>query len=371
MVIAAGGIVGPIDTRGLDLSALWFGNVTARSSTMMTIDEGVGYIAHFAGTGVFYNALGAPISGTITGVSEDYFGQTTFSITNMNVSAAQFYTWVAADANHSATVNILAGNDVMTGTIYNDYIEGFAGHDALFGGAGSDTLVGGDGNDRLYGQSATGGLDGADSLVGGAGSDYLQGNAGNDTLDGGAGSDRINGGADNDFIFGGDGNNTINGNVGDDSINAGDGNDNLRGGQGNDLIDGFGGDDWISGDKGQDTMFGGLGRDIFHFANGDSAIVNGSTDLIEDFNHGEDHIQLGFTVTHLLGGDWYSTESQAQAAAQTLLSQHGSDLADVVIERVAAGDTYLFFNGLGGSTVDSAIDLLNVWAPNLNVSDFI
>ena len=84
------------------------------------------------------------------------------------------------------------GDDVITGTIFDeridggdgaDQISGDAGDDVLVGGAGNDTLLGGDDNDLLFGES------GNDTLVGGDGSDLLIGGDGQDTLTGGAGAD--------------------------------------------------------------------------------------------------------------------------------------------------------------------------------------
>ena len=301
MAIGTGGYAFALDTRGLDLANLLFGTVTAQSPTMMTVDEGGGFTVHFTGSDVQYDALGHPAAGTITGISEDFHGSTTFSLTDLNVSASQFYHWVQTLDNVTAKTTVLGGNDSLTGTPFDDYLEGFNGHDVLNGGAGADTLIGGEGNDHLYGQSVNGGQDGADSLSGGNGSDYLQGNAGNDTLDGGAGSDRMNGGSGNDLIMGGIGNDTANGNLGDDTIQGGDGNDVLRGGQGNDSISGGAGNDVISGDlgddtingeAGDDTLTGGAGADVFQFEHDLVFGYYGHADVITDYESGVDHLSI-------------------------------------------------------------------------------
>ena len=369
MVIGIGGTAFALDTRELNLSNLLFGNVTAKSSTAMTIDEGGGFTGHFTGAGVAYDALGNPAAGTITGISEDYLGQSVFSLTDLNVSGSQFDHWVRTNDNFTSVTTILGGDDTLTGTIFGDYLQGFGGHDCLAGGSGADTIFGGDGNDHIYGQSAIGGTDAADSLSGGDGSDYIQGNAGNDTIDGGAGSDRINGGADNDLLSGGIGADAINGNLGNDTIDGGDGGDILRGGQGNDAISGGAGDDLISGDKGIDTMTGGAGSDTFRLANGDSSIVSGTTDVITDYAHGTDHIMLGFAPAGLLAGGSAATFAAAQTAAQQALTAMTADHYVVAVQ--VGADAYLFWNGLAGHTIDSSVELQGVSAATIGVADFV
>ena len=106
-------------------------------------------------------------------------------------------------ANVPSKIHAGQGNDVVTGTMYNDEIfTGFGndrvfartgddmvdlgpGDDVVFAGKGRDRLLGGDGNDQLFGD-----LD-SDFLDGGAGNDMLFGGTGDgrDTLLGGAGRD--------------------------------------------------------------------------------------------------------------------------------------------------------------------------------------
>ncbi|WP_376872833.1 Hint domain-containing protein [Albirhodobacter sp. R86504] len=82
------------------------------------------------------------------------------------------------------TVEVEAGDDVLSGGDGDDTIYGEDGNDVLLGGSGNDVLDGGDGDDTL-----TGG-DGADTLSGGAGNDSL-------TVDG---YDVVSGGDDRDTI---------------------------------------------------------------------------------------------------------------------------------------------------------------------------
>lgn len=125
------------------------------------------------------------------------------------------------------------GDDVLSGTPQTDFVNLFSGNDVFFAGAGNDTVLGGAGNDALRGDS---------------GNDDLQGESGSDFLVGGSGSDRLNGGSGNDTIDGG---------------------------------------------SGKDTLTGGTGFDRFDFNSvTESAPGTVSRDLITDFSHGVDQIDL-------------------------------------------------------------------------------
>ena len=287
--------------------------------------------------------------------------------------------------------NTLAGratSDVIYGGPGNDTIDGTqGGNDFFYGGLGLDSIVGGAGNDHLYGAAASAlAGDGADTIIGGAGSDYIQGNAGDDSLLGGLGSDRIFGGNGNDRIFGEDGNDTVNGNLGNDVIDGGAGNDFLRGGQGDDSILGSDGNDQLFGDLGNDTLVGGVGLDILTGGDGADLFVFGAADAapgtgalagfydtIADFQVGLDRIQLGFAVAgdgYLRQGDGaaFSSVSAAQTYAQQLMDNH-TGTNEVAAVGVGA-DTYLFFSGAGGATIDSTIKLIGLTPAALSMSSF-
>ena len=361
-----------LDTRALNLTSLLSGTVMGTpTATAADFDAGGGVIAHFTGTNFVFDGSGVPGGGVIATLSVEVSGHTAFTLSNLNISILQLYGWTLTHDETSALTTILAGDDSVLGSTNADYIEGFDGHDFLNGLDGADTLLGGAGNDHIYGNAQTalpGSHDGADSLWGGDGADYLQGNKGADTLDGGNGSDRLYGGADNDSILGGAGNDSANGNLGNDVIKGEDGNDLLRGGQGDDNLDGGAGDDILSGDKGIDTMWGDAGIDTFRFADGDAAISGNSTDVIMDFLHGTDHVGLGFAPAALLAGT-AATLAAGQTAAQALLDGHAGDHEVAAVQ--VGTDTYLFWNGSGGATVDSAVQLHGVTATTLALTDFI
>jgi VCBS repeat-containing protein len=88
-----------------------------------------------------------------------------------------------------------------------------------------------------------------------------------------------------DVLIGRDGNGS--------TINGNEGNDVLIGGNQGDVLNGGTGDDLMVGGAGKDTMTGGTGKDIFVFtATSDSATTSGNADVITDFVHGQDIIDL-------------------------------------------------------------------------------
>jgi len=367
-----------IDTDQFNVSGLLSGTISNRSSTAFDVDLGNGYGEHYAGTGLMFDSGGHLSSGTLTGLDETYLGASVFSMTQLSLDAATFVHWVNTGDSAAASAAIFGSNDMIVGSNDDDTLDGREGHDIILGGGGSDVIIGGEGNDHLYGQSPTGGADGADSITGGNGTDYIQGNAGNDTLDGGGGSDRINGGANNDLIFGGLGNDTINGNLGNDTIDAGDGNDIARGGKDDDQLSGGAGNDSLSGDLGNDTLIGGPGNDtltgsdgmdVFKFAIGDAHYAGAGSDLITDYTDGTDKIALGFTVNAVLTGTNPASLSDAVAYAQQLFNGHGGN-GEVAALHVGS-DTYLFFAGDGGATVDSVIDVKAAAISAFDTADFV
>jgi serralysin len=101
---------------------------------------------------------------------------------------------------------------------------------------------------------------------GGSGDDTVTGNSANNTLDGGLGID------------------TIFGDAGEDLIRGGGGNDKLSGGDDNDIL---------TGGRGHDKLTGGTGFDVFDFNRDRESGPTGSTrDVITDFKHGQDRIDL-------------------------------------------------------------------------------
>lgn len=266
--------------------------------------------------------IGGKGNDTITLDAEDYRyvlgGAGSDSITGSSLGD----TLIGGDATNDGLDHLYGGdgNDSLFGGGNNDTLSGDAGNDTLDGGVGLDLLQGGDGSDTLMGG------DGKDTLDGGAGDDLLQGGNGNDSLTGGAGMDTFDGGAGNDTItleaddyryaLGGDGADSIigsslgdtligggtTGSDGSDTLQGGGGNDSLVGGyygdqlfgeDGNDTLDGGTQNDTLTGGAGNDLLIGGATNDTFRFTQiSDLGFGAGSRDIIQDFTHGQDVINL-------------------------------------------------------------------------------
>ncbi len=215
----------------------------------------------------------------------------------------------------------LGGEDEVTGT---------ASRDVVFGDGGDDTLLAGAGHDDLYG---------------GYGADRLQGGAGNDWIDGGAGKDAALYG---DAVYGvsvdlaasaasgGAGRDTLVGieNVGGSRFAdrlSGNGLSNvLLGEEGGDRLTGLGGDDFLYGGTGRDTLLGGAGGDWFVFRSVTEAGLATGADIIGDFQHGTDTIDLGrVDASSALGGNsaflWRGTGNFGTSLAGELrIERHNS-----------------------------------------------
>lgn len=204
-----------------------------------------------------------------------------------------------------------SGADSLLGTAAGDLILAGAGDDRIEGREASDIILGGAGNDTVFGDNFFGGgsfggpfpapfgdagLVGANLILAGAGDDQVFAGFGADTVLGGSGNDTLLGYG----VFGGspsgaqgviavDGADWLAGGAGADSIGGGGGDDQLFGGAGADTL---------NGGTGADTLHGGGGADVFLFARGapfptpDSGVGPGLRDVIADFHHGQDLIDL-------------------------------------------------------------------------------
>ncbi len=168
------------------------------------------------------------------------------------------------------------GGDIIFGNSLGNRITSGKNRDSVDGGAGNDDI-----NGNL----------GADTIIGGEGDDFARGGKGADNVQGGNGNDTVNGNFDDDILTAGAGNDTVNGNEGNDIITGDAGNDTLKGGQGTDQLFGGTGADIVGGDLGNDRLNGGANADIFVFG------ANCGTDIIEDFNLGEDRIQVSSVLS--------------------------------------------------------------------------
>lgn len=210
-------------------------------------------------------------------------------------NAIVFMNWTMAANVETADVWLDAGLAVMGNAIGN-YIGGAGGDDTLSGAGGNDTLIGGVGDDELNGGA------GADLLNGGAGADVLSGGAGGDTY-------VIKDAADTVIEAAGGGNDVVQAYVDHvlaanverlelmETAVSGTGNDlanTLTGNALANVLNGMGGADTLIGAEGADSLTGGSGADRFVFRLGDSGVDGdpGSRDVVMDFVHGEDRLDL-------------------------------------------------------------------------------
>ncbi|MEL7039577.1 MAG: S8 family serine peptidase [Cyanobacteria bacterium J06592_8] len=157
------------------------------------------------------------------------------------------------------------------------------------------------------------GLEGNDFIFGAESGDQLFGNLGFDTVVGHQGDDQIYGGAEADLLFGG---------------------------RGDDSIFGDEGSDTIHGDRGTDILIGGEGEDVFVLSLGTGNFIVTQTDLIVDFQDGEDQIQL---LDGLTFADLNFEETPA---------------GDTLIRDIESGEMLALLQGVnqGALTADNFID---------------
>jgi Ca2+-binding RTX toxin-like protein len=258
-------------------------------------------------------------------------------------------------------IDLVGGDNLLSGGGGNDRLEGRGGNDTLDGGTGNDALIGGTGNDT-YIVDSTGDVvteaanEGTDTVnagvtytlaanlenltltgtgdingTGNSGNNVITGNSGSNALDGGAGIDTLIGGAGNDIYtinnsaaviteLANQGNDQVYTNVsytlGTDvsvetmflsgygaAIVNGTGNNldntiiDLDGG--NNTLSGGGGNDRLEGRGGNDTLDGGTGDDALVGGTGnDTYIVDSTGDVVtEAANEGTDIVNASVTYT--------------------------------------------------------------------------
>jgi len=305
-------------------------------------------------------------------------------------------------------------NDVLFGDDDNDLISGFAGADILRGGQGVDRVYGGIGNDtiQIAGISDISGLaeivDGGNdvdtldfvslgaigavnltttTLVGieilrisqntvtltaaqmgsfeeisgtgfferivlsAAGTVDLTGTTitGIDEFTGTSGADR--------FLFSGaTGGMTVNGLSGSDSLVGGDSGNTLLGGIGNDTLIGGGGSDLIVGGQGTDLLTGGLGVDRFDFNDASEMGLAALRDVITDFVHGQDIIDLSD-----IDADTNTPGSQNFSFITTAFTGVAGQV------RYAGGVLQIDLDGVGGANLEIAL----TGSPVVTASDLL
>jgi len=216
-----------------------------------------------------------------------------------------------------------ANADTLKGAAGWDTLDGMDGNDTLTGGAGLDTFVVANGHDTITDfnlfSNDTASSQIMNLLTKGNGNEILK--VMNEAIVDvtvktawTATADSFNDGTANLLTMGkaidlsavshGQGWNVSNQQGTATKITGSEFNDTLTGGKGNDTLYGGDGDDLLIGGLGNDILFGGDGHDTFQL--GGSSI---SKDLIKDFAHGSDHIQLDHVLfKELTIGDLHSNE---------------------------------------------------------------
>jgi Ca2+-binding RTX toxin-like protein len=188
-------------------------------------------------------------------------------------------------------MSTIVDNDLshsIFGTVNADSIFAQGGNDAVRGGGGADFISGGSGIDVLFGD------EGNDTFIGGTGGDTMDGGSGIDTVD--YSTDTTGVVVDLSVNFGGidggsSGNDTL---ISIENVLGTNLNDFFIGTSGNNVLNGLGGNDIMSGGFGSDKLTGGAGANTFKYQFTADSLPGTSHDVITDFVHGVDKIDLKF-----------------------------------------------------------------------------
>ncbi|MCF3643255.1 type I secretion C-terminal target domain-containing protein [Rhizobium sp. TRM95111] len=205
-----------VDFTKLPLAELAdYDNATLKKTFAKLFDDDDNF-TRFDGNNLKYKFVGGDLAdvlgGTITSLKVETGGVRWLNITDVSLSAKQFFNFYLDNDVVGAVSLFLSGKDTITGTTKADVFFGGGNDDKLYGGGGKDTLSGDAGDDKLFGEA------GDDTLNGGGGKDKLVGGDGNDTLNGGGGNDKLLAGGGNDTLNGGAGKDLLQGNAGADTF---------------------------------------------------------------------------------------------------------------------------------------------------------
>lgn len=276
--------------------------------------------------------------------TQDGWGYTdTFKLTsgsNIGISGSDNADYMVAQSN-GGYLNGNDGNDTLVGSSGNNQLRGDSGNDVFYSSSiGYHQIDGGDDIDTVSYIKATSGvsvsLATSSSQAVGSGYDslssieHLIGSNYADTLTGNSSANRLDGGLMNDKLFGSSGNDT------------------LLGGSGNDTL---------IGGSGMDSLTGGTGSDIFDFNSLSEMTISGSTtDVISDFTHGTDKIDLSTL-------DANTTTTTNDTFAATFVSSFTQ------AGQLMYSNGVLYGNTDGDSTAEFAIHLTGT--PTVTASDFV
>jgi VCBS repeat-containing protein len=342
----------------------------------------------------------------INGTSDRITLQSWFDTGNNNafkieqVEFADGTVWGAPALAAMAVFGGTAGNDTVTGSIFDDVIEGGIGHDILIGNTGNDVYLykRGDGSDIIadYGDevgnidtlrfdsSVTAGdikfhrdrfglylsIDGTEDVILLTGW-YLSDGYRIERVEFGDGTvwDKASfaamvaavefkGTLAEDFIVGTANNDMLRGLDGGDNLNGTDGFDVLEGGAGNDHLMDILGSNYLNGGEGIDILGGSAtAPSLFVGGTGNDNIVPGNGQDIIAFNVGDGQDTLYASGASVSPGDTVSLGGTGLNYANLSLQKSGDDL----VLKVSNTDSLTFYNWYG-SAVDQTVLNLQVVA---------
>lgn len=398
--------------------------------------SGDSYSSIFGGSGLtatFPNGILTVTGGTVTGYLESFWNGSawvqSWGIEGMSISAVTlqqpFLTPSTAD-DYSMIQQIMAGNDTVTGSSYDDVLVGFGGNDSLRGGGGKDLLDGGTGIDRADYSDKTSAVvvtlagaanvsvkvagivedtirnienvragSGNDTLVGDGLANTLLGFGGNDSLRGDAGKDVLDGGTGIDWAYFSDKTSALKvtlagaanasvkvGGIVEDTlrnienVTGGSGDDTLVGDALGNSLFGLAGNDFLRGGGGKDVLDGGTGVDWADYSDKTSAVVvtlagaaNASVKMagiVEDTIRNIENLRSG-SSNDKLSGDGLANSLRGMAGNDFLRGGGGKD----VLEGGLGNDNFMFDTTLNALTNVDTITDFNVASDTIRLENSI
>lgn len=366
-----------IEVLGSSFGDLWppdtlaGGVIQTRTANAMSYLSDMGFIVTLTGTGLLYDSAGFPRAGTVTGMTLEKDGVTFATLSGSTVDMAQarmlLFGYDRQNGGHqfpdpyAFLQNFLRGDDVLTGSAFDDDMRGGTGNDLFNAGdgddyigveGGNDTVDGGNGYDSLgfdeanYRWDTTRGVD-LDAATGlattpwGGTLHFSQIERFKDSLF----SDTLRGSSADETFVVSRGSDVIDGRGGFDEVRY-DQVDrwgavsavvvNLATGQ---AIDSWGDTDSLAGiEAARGSIFG------------DTLIGSGRANELEGWD-GNDLLQGGKGADRLWG-DWGRDTIQGGAGADTMSGGGDSDR----LTGSAGADDFLFDWALGDSGVDVITD---------------
>jgi Ca2+-binding RTX toxin-like protein len=284
---------------------------------------------------VLYAGVGNNVLNGSTGIDTVSYAYGVTGTTGVTVSLAVTTAQATGGSGSDTLIGIenLTGsnnNDTLSGNSAANVLDGGAGNDTLDGGTGIDTMTGGDGSDTYYVRDLGDLVSETNATASSGGTDTVYSTLSSYTLGANVeygrlfstGAANLTGNSLNNLLYAGVGNNVLNGSTGTDTVSyaygvtgttgvsvslavttaqatGGSGSDtligieNLTGSNNNDTLTGNSLANVLTGGLGKDLLIGGAGSDIFDFnALSEMGLTNTTWDVINDFAHGLDRIDL-------------------------------------------------------------------------------